>query len=113
MTHYRCIHNHRPKLRILINTSCRGKYVYYDPQTNIHLGKGIVKTQSFLLTILLCKLGCLNYVSLLKITGKTYPNVPSSLQKEDIFIAVTLKIYANSSVHTPPQYSVAKDYICP
>ena len=54
------------------------------------------------------KLGCLNYVSLLKITSKTYPNVPSSLQKEEIFIAVTLKIYANSSVHTPPQYSVAK-----
>ena len=41
-------------------------------------------------------------------TSKTYPNVPSSLQKEEIFIAVTLKIYANSSVHTPPQYSVAK-----
>ena len=63
-----------------------------------------------LLTILLCtsKLGCLNYVSLLIITSKTYPNVPSSLQKEEIFIAVTLKIYTNSSVHTPPQYSVAK-----
>ena len=58
------------------------------------------------MTILLCRQGCLNHVSLLKIT-KLRPK-GSSLQKGEIRIAVTLKIYANSSAHTLLQYSIAK-----
>ena len=44
----------------------------------------------------------------LKLLNYDYPNVPSSLQKEEIRIVVTFKLYANSSAHTLLQYSIAK-----
>ena len=42
MTHYTVDVSITIGLNCEINTSCRGKYVHYDPQTNIHLGKEIV-----------------------------------------------------------------------
>ena len=98
MTYYRCI---QAKTAKLTNTSYRVKYVHNDHQTIILVGKDN--------TILLCRLGCLNHVSLIKITKlrptqmylRVYKRRKSALRSP-------LKMYANSSAHTLLFYSVAK-----